>query len=315
MNEHRAPAAHNGLSVSQRVALARRGARARLHAAGIASAEAEARLIVLHAAQAETSLVLLDQLPETFEADVDAILARRERREPLQLILGQAPFRHLTLETARGVFIPRPETETALDIAHDWTREEGRRASDPLYALDACTGSGTLAAALLDEFPAARVSAFDVNPRAAELAQRNCTASGPGRFRVFHAELPTCLTELDGFIDTHIPERPLDLVIANPPYIPARAIPAETEVREYDPHEALFGGGESGLDVPRAVINLAARLLRPRGLLIMEHDESQGAPTRALAAETQSFDTIKTARDLTGRDRFLVARAAQQVRE
>ncbi len=307
--------AHVKLSVSQRVALARRDARTRLEKAGIDSAEAEARLIVSHAARARTSLVLLDDLPETFEADLEAILARRERREPLQLIFGEAPFRHLTLETARGVFIPRPETEMALDIAHDWVREEGRQASDPLRALDACTGSGTLAAALLDEFPAARVCAFDVNERAVDLARRNCESAGPGRSRVFHAELPTSEAELDAFVRTYVPELPLDCLLANPPYIPESCIPADPEVREFDPREALFGGGEKGLDVPRAVIALAARTLRPGGLLVMEHDESQGDATRAIAEGGGEFEKIRTARDLTGRDRFLVARRAQQVKE
>lgn len=303
------------LSVSQRVALARRNARSRLQAAGIDSAEAEARFIVTHAARASTSLVLLDELPETFEADVDAVLTRREKREPLQRILGEAPFRRLTLETAHGVFLPRPETELALDIAHAWVHDEGQQASDPLRALDACTGSGTLAAALLDEFPAARVSAFDVNERAVELAQRNCEAAGPGRSDIFCAKLPTEKKELDNFVRAYIPERPLDLVLANPPYIPAREIPSDPEVRDYDPHEALFGGGESGLDVPGAVIELAARLLRPGGLLVMEHDESQGDATRALAGATGNFEMIRTACDLTGRDRFLVAHRAPQVRE
>ena len=307
--------AHGELSVSQRVALARRDARTRLEKAGIDSAEAEARIIVSRAARARTSLVLLDDLPETFEADLEAVLARREKREPLQLILGEAPFRHLTLETARGVFIPRPETETALDIAHDWVLEEGRQASDPLLAVDACTGSGTLAAALLDEFPAARVSAFDLNERAVDLARRNCESAGPGRSRVFHAELPTSEAELDAFVRTYVPELPLDCLLANPPYIPESDIPADPEVRDYDPHEALFGGGESGLDVPGAVIELAARLLRPGGLLVMEHDESQGDATRALAGATGNFGLIRTACDLTGRDRFLVAHRAPQVRE
>lgn len=301
--------------VSERVALARRDARTRLEAAGIESAEAEARLIVAHAARARTSLVLLDDLPETFESDLEAILARREKREPLQLIFGAAPFRRLTLETARGVFIPRPETEMALDIAHDWVREEGRQASDPLRALDACTGSGTLAAALLDEFPAASVSAFDVNARAVDLARRNCESAGSGRFRVFHAELPTADDELREFVRTYVPERPLDLVLANPPYIPEKSIPTAPEVRDFDPHEALFGGGERGLDVPRAVIELAALTLRPGGLLVMEHDESQGETARALAALSGHFDTVRTERDLAARERFLVARRAQQVRE
>ena len=101
---------------------------------------------------------------------------------------------------------------------------------------------------------------------------------------------------------------PVDAVLSNPPYIPAGAVPQDPEVLAHDPHRALFGGGEDGLAVPRAVVAWAARLLRPGGLLVMEHADVQGGATRALARDHGGFEGILTAPDLTGRDRFLIAR-------
>src|SRR5699024_2860007 len=103
---------------------------------------------------------------------------------------------------------------------------------------------------------------------------------------------------------------PVDAVLSNPPYIPPDAVPRDAEVREHDPHRALFGGGHDGLEVPRAVLAWARHLLRPGGVLIMEHADVQGEGTRSAAAELGGFDLLRTVPDLTGRDRFLVARRA-----
>ncbi|MBT0772067.1 hypothetical protein KIH74_24200 [Kineosporia sp. J2-2] len=101
----------------------------------------------------------------------------------------------------------------------------------------------------------------------------------------------------------------VDVLVANPPYIPPDAEPTEPEVRDHDPALALYGGGDDGLAVPRGVVRAAARLLRPGGLLVMEHADVQGAGGRALTA-TPDWVDVSTQRDLTGRDRALVARRA-----
>ena len=106
----------------------------------------------------------------------------------------------------------------------------------------------------------------------------------------------------------HAPQ--LDAVVSNPPYVPPDAVPQEIEVQRYDPARALYGGGADGLNLPRTVISWAHRLLRPGGLLIMEHADVQGAATRAAAERIGGFEDVATLPDLTGRDRFLVARRA-----
>lgn len=270
----------------------------RLGAAGVPSPSVDARALIAQAARTEKPLVMLDELPPEFAEELERLTARREKREPLQLILGRAPFRRLMLMVRPGVFIPRPETELALDLLREHLAEA------PTQVADLCAGSGALGASVLDEIPGASVLAVEVDPAAAALSAENLELAGPGRGRVLLADLREQIPELEA-------ASPFDAILSNPPYIPPDAVPRDAEVIEHDPHRALFGGGDDGLEVPRAVISWAGRLLRPGGVLIMEHADVQGAATRALAAELGGFDLLTTARDLTGRDRFLVARRSQ----
>lgn len=266
----------------------------RLSRAGVPSPSADARALIARAARTDRSPLLLDRLPERFADDLEQLTERRTAREPLQLILGEAPFRRLMLRVEPGVFIPRPETELALDLLRTHADRPPERVAD------LCTGSGALGAAALDELPTARVLAVDIDPRAVDLARRNLERAGPGRGRVLQADLtdPAALAGQAGF----------DAVLSNPPYVPSDAVPRDQEVRDHDPRHALYGGGQDGLDLPRLVIARAAALLRQGGTLIMEHADVQGEAARALATTHGGFEQIETAADLTGRDRFLIAR-------
>ncbi|GAB2545918.1 peptide chain release factor N(5)-glutamine methyltransferase [Brachybacterium huguangmaarense] len=277
---------------------------ARLGAAAIVSASVDARALIGAAARAEGPFVMIDVLPSDFDEVLEGLVARRAAREPLQLILGAAPFRRLELETAPGVFVPRPETEVAIDVLLATARTERMET-----VVDLCTGSGALAAAVLDELPASRVVAVEIDPAAAELAARNLAraageagASRGERWEVRRADVADAgaLADLRG----------VDAVVSNPPYIPPHAVPRDAEVAAWDPERALYGGGADGLDVPRAVVARAAELLRPGGLLVMEHADEQGPSTRAIARDHGGLADVRTVRDLTGRDRFLVARRA-----
>lgn len=272
----------------------------RLAAAGVPSPTVDARALIARAAGDPAHLVLLDALPDGFDEHLEELTRRREAREPLQLILGSAPFRRLQLEVAAGVFIPRPETEVAVDVLLEHARTE-----HVVRVLDLCTGTGAIAAAVLDEMPGARVLAVERDPAAARLAARNIAAAGGDRGTVLQGDL------------REVPIEPgVDAVLSNPPYIPAGQVPRDPEVLAHDPGAALYGGGEDGLEIPRAVIVRAARLLRPGGLLVMEHADVQGPATCAIAQETGAFEQVRTRVDLTGRDRFLVAvRRQAEVRD
>lgn len=223
------------------------------------------------------------------------LVARRCRREPLQHLTGRMAFRYLELRARPGAFIVRPETELVAQVAID-----AAQATAQPVVVDLCTGSAAIALAVATEVPASRVWAVELSPQAVAVAQENIMAIEP-RVRLEQADAATALPELDGTVD---------VVVANPPYIPPHAIPRDVEVRDHDPDLALYGGGADGLDVPRRVIARAADLLRPGGTFVMEHGEEQGAAVRAAVAATGAFADIRTEVDLTGRDRMVVARRA-----
>jgi len=264
----------------------------------VASPRPDALALAAHALGVERlTLAVPPAVPAEFADRFRALVARRAAREPLQHILGFTWFRHVRLQVRPGVFVPRPETEVVAGTAVEAARSV--RGRTPLV-VDLCTGTGAIAAAVADEVPAARVIAVDVDPAAVDLARTNLAAYGE-RVSVDQADVTAAglLAELAGSVD---------VVASNPPYIPPDAVPADPEVHEHDPRRALYGGGVDGLDVPRDVVARAKRLLRPGGLLVMEHGDEQGPAARAVVAESGGFTEIRTCQDLTGRDRFVVAR-------
>jgi release factor glutamine methyltransferase len=281
----------------------------RLAAAGVESPRGDAELIAAHVHG--VSRGMLHSVPDRdFDATFWADVARREAREPLQHIMGRAYFRYLELEVGPGVFVPRPETE----VMTGWAIEELRAMdeAEPLVA-DLGTGSGAIALAIAQEVPRARVHAVEAQRLAHAWAERNVSlfadrsAAGrapdraPGPHVVLHlGDLARALPEFDGAVD---------LVISNPPYIPDGAgVPPE--VGEYDPPEALWGGAD-GLNVIRQVERAAARLLRPGGLVAVEHGAPQGAAVYWVFGEGSGWCDTRNHKDLAGRDRFITARRAR----
>src|SRR5690606_32879093 len=145
------------------------------------------------------------------------------------------------------------------------------------------------------------VVAVDASPEAVAATTANAARLGSRTQRTLLGDVQDTglLAELDGGVD---------VVVANPPYIPPDAVPNDPEVRDHDPDLALYGGGTDGLEVPRAVVVAAVRLLRAGGLFVMEHAEVQAAAVRAELERTGVFDDVATHPDLTGRDRMVVAR-------
>lgn len=286
--------------------MARLGERVRdaaraLAAAGVPSPEHDAReLAAFVLGEPRYPVFEPESLPDGFAEGFDAVVARRVAREPLQHILGHTSFRHVTLTVDPAVFVPRPETEVVAGIAIDEAARLAGEGVDPLV-VDLCSGSGAIAASVDVEIPGARVVAMDASADAVRLTRANMVAAGALEPRVEHGDVadPAILADLNGSVD---------VVVSNPPYIPPGAIPRDPEVRDYDPALALFGGGPDGLEVPRAVIAAAARLLRPGGLFVMEHADVQGAQVREVAEASGAFEQIETRQDLTGRDRMVVAR-------
>lgn len=271
-----------------------------LRAAGVPSPRADAEQLAAHVLSVERSRLMLHPMIGIEQLDdYRKLVARRAARIPLQHLTGQAVMGDIDLEVGPGVFIPRPETELlfAWALAH---LEAVPRAHPPVV-VDLCTGSGALALALAHARPDADVHAVEIDPDALRWARRNAdirSAAGDTPITLYDDDVtdPELLTGLDGQVD---------IVVANPPYIPEGADLAP-EVLDHDPHRALFGGSD-GLDVVRPMVPTIARLLRPGGGVAIEHDDTNGALLAELLADDGRFAGIVEHPDLAGKPRFVAA--------
>jgi len=268
-----------------------------LSAAGVASAPVDALHLAAHVLGVEVAearrLMILGgpSLPDDY-AD---LVEERARRVPLQHLTGVAHFRGLTLAVGPGVFVPRPETETLVSLAIHALDRPGMPPAP--VVVDLATGSGAIALALKDERPAAQVHAVEVDPLAHGWAVANRDRLGLD-VELTLADARAAYEQLCGTVD---------LVTCNPPYIPDDQVPIDPEVRDHDPALALYGGPGDGLDLPRQLAARAAALLRPGGVLVMEHADQQGPGLLRSLAATSAWAEAADHADLTGRPRVVVA--------
>ncbi len=224
------------------------------------------------------------------------LINQRLLGRPVQYITGSAPFRYLDLEVGEGVLIPRPETELLVDRAIGFLSS----APDKDLAksvVDLGAGSGAISIAIASEatLKSLKVSviAVEKSALAAEWLNKN----------IAKYDLPIRVVVED--VQTALDGVKADLVVANPPYIPDdEQLPKEVE--NFEPEVALRGGKVNGMQVPKLFIEAAARLLKPDGILIMEHHENQSELIKQALKE--EFRLPQTHADLTGRDRFTSAR-------
>jgi release factor glutamine methyltransferase len=278
----------------QALALARKAADV-FRERGIESGRLEAELLLAHVlGMKRLDLYLQFDRPVT-EDELEAFRAavrRRLRREPLQYIVGEAAFRGLTLQVDRRVLIPRPETEVLAGAVLDWAKSRSR----PLTALDVGTGSGALAITLATEGGFAAVVATDVSAGALEVAAQNARRAGVADRIAFR--------QGDLWAATGAGER-FDAIVSNPPYVAEsdRAALAP-EVRDWEPAEALFAGGD-GLRVVYALVDGAAARLERGGLLALEIGLGQAASV-AERMRDAGFADARIVRDLTDRERIVL---------
>ena len=270
----------------------------RLAQTGILDADVDAEWLVGHVLElgrgaVQAAAIVGTALTDAQLAALASLVARRAARDPLQHITGLAAFRRLSLNVGPGVFVPRPETEGVAQFAIDALRAE---ASPAPIGIDLGTGSGAIALAMATEVPNARIFAAENSPEAFPWTRRNFDEVGAPNATLVFADLAVAFSELDGTVD---------VLISNPPYVPDDAIPRDPEVRNYDPAVALYGGPD-GLDVVRVLSVTAQRLLRPGGVLIIEHGELQGRAIRELLT-ADGWRATATHPDLTMRDRATTA--------
>ncbi|AZG44757.1 peptide chain release factor N(5)-glutamine methyltransferase [Gordonia insulae] len=271
-----------------------------LAAAGIDSARSDAEwLLVALSGVDRGRLLMMDALDDAARTAYRAAVTRRAQRIPLQHIIGTAAFGPAELAVGPGVFTPRPETE----FLAEWACGAAGRIDGPASVVDLCSGSGALAIAIATMLPTARVRAVERSPVALEWLRGNVDrAAGSVRARV--SVVAADVTDADR-MRASIPTGSIDVVVANPPYVPDGAAVAP-EVA-HDPAEAVFAGAD-GMSVITPMLTVIAGMLRPGGVVGLEHDDSTSDAVVAAMSVTGAFVDVRAHRDLAGRPRFVTAR-------
>ena len=288
-----------GVVAGETIETTRRALAARFAARGLDSPELDARLLVGAALNLDlTGLVSHGRRPLTADeaARIEPLAQRRLGGEPVARILGWKEFWGLPLELSTETLVPRPETETVVELALEAIGTNKKDA--PLRVADLGTGSGAILLALLSELPNAFGIGTDLSLDALLTARNNAVRLGlADRARFVACSYASALSG------------PFDLIVSNPPYIPADDI-AELaiEVRAHDPHRALDGGTD-GLDGYRALIPQAAGLLRPGGALVVEVGQGQSGDVEGLMTKAGLCADFTTTRpDLAGIPRAVIGR-------
>lgn len=267
-----------------------------LRASGVPSPQVDAEELLAHVIGVPRPRVHLAPQPDAGQRRAfEELVSRRASREPLQQLLGSAAFRRVELAVGPGVFVPRPETELLAGWAIDRLREVITAGGAEPVAVDLCTGSGAIARALVDEVPLTRVHAVELSTSALEYAERNLAGTGVA---LHEGDIADALPGLNGRVD---------VVVANPPYIPVGEYESvDIEARTHDPALALWSG-EDGLATIRVVERVAHRLLRPGGVVGCEHADAQGESAPAVFIASDRWRDVRDHRDLLDRPRFVTA--------
>lgn len=268
----------------------------RLARSGSPSPGPEARTLIAHVLGVEPAQLFIASVSPRQQAVVAELVGRRAEGAPLQHLTGEAYFRYETLAVGPGVFIPRPETEEMVSWALSWL---SARPVERRRVVELCAGSGAISRSLARELGHIELHAVENSPKAHRYLQHNLDGLG---VTIVLGDMADAFRELDGTVD---------LVIANPPYIPeAHRLLLPSDVLQ-DPAEALFAG-EDGLAKLHVVADVARRLLRPDGWLATEHDDSH-APGVVTLLQDAGFHQVISHNDLTGRPRYVTAAAPRKM--
>jgi release factor glutamine methyltransferase len=274
-------------------------AQARLERAGVRGARLDAEIILANACEVDRTAITAGIVEVSADAlaRFEAMLSRRERREPVAYIIGHKEFFSIEFEVTRAVLIPRPETETLVAAAIDGLAH--RRSP---RVLDIGTGTGAIAIAIAANVPGASVTATDISPDALEIARLNAA-----RLKV-HLEL----IEADVFTVANCSELgAFDLIVSNPPYVAAADIEAlDPDLRDYEPRIAL-GIDADEFAIYRRIAHGASAHLRPGGELMVEIGAEMKPGVTEIFATAGLID-VRAIRDLAGIDRVICARRAER---
>jgi release factor glutamine methyltransferase len=298
---------------------------ARLRSANVPSHTLSAELLLMHALGRDRAWLYAhpeEPLDAPNAEKYFALIARRAAGEPTQYLTGKQEFWSLDFEVTPAVLIPRPETEHVIEVALERLGARGIKIdmktgapSPPLRIADIGTGSGCIAVTLAHELPHAEIFATDISAAALEVARRNALRHGvTDRVRFLECDLLAALlpsAESPGHASAHdAAETQFDLIASNPPYVARNeADSLAREVRDHEPHTALFGG-ESGVEIYARLIEQAGSLLRRGGILVLELGYNSADRVRAMLTAERRWVNISVTNDLAGIPRVLAAERA-----
>jgi release factor glutamine methyltransferase len=282
---------------------------AKVRAARVSSHTLAAELLLMHALDRDRTWLYTHPEAPLESTEVEkyfALIARRAAGEPTQYLTGKQEFWGLEFEVTTAVLIPRPETEHVVEVALARLGPRGLKIHmdtglprEKLRIADVGTGSGCLAVSLAYELPHAEVFATDISVPAIEVARRNAGRHAVlDRVHFSQADLLESLgQEMHSF----------DLIVSNPPYVArAEAEQLQREVRDHEPHAALFGGPTGG-EVYARLIEEAGRLLRPGGILVLELGYNSAEHVRSVLTEQKCWANLTFTNDLAGIQRVAAA--------
>jgi release factor glutamine methyltransferase len=277
-------------------------AAARLSAHKVDNGRRDAEVLLCHVLVRDRAWLLAhiqDEIDDQSLRQYERTIDRRAVREPLQYITGRQEFWGLPFKVTPDVLIPRPETEFVVEAA----LKAVSMALSPVL-IDICTGSGCIAVSLATELLNAQLFATDQSEQALAVARENARMNQAAeRIKFLAGDLFVPIKELD------LHEK-VDVIAANPPYIPASdRAGLQPEVRDFEPEIALIAGPE-GTEIEAAIIQQAPAFLKKSGTLIMEMGMGQTAALSALVKKTGQYRTLEIIKDLAGIERVLVARKA-----
>ncbi len=265
-------------------------------ARGLESPRLEAELLLGHALKLDRIQLILQRdrpLSPVELGRVKELIKRRRRGEPMAYILGQREFFGLAFRVGPEVLVPRPDTETLVEVSLERTRPRSMHGA----LLDLCTGSGCVAIAFARQRRTWSVLGVDISEEALELAHKNALALGV---------VPKVSFQPGDLFEGLRPGVRFDLITANPPYIPTAVVEGlDVGVRDFEPRIALDGGTD-GLDVVRRIIAGAPERLVDGGVLALELHFDQAERVRALLDDA-GFSAIEVRRDFGGHERVLSA--------
>jgi release factor glutamine methyltransferase len=302
----------------------------RLREKQVASYTLAAELLLLHVVGRDRAWLYAHPEEAIGSQELDTYLCLVDRRangEPTQHLTGKQEFWSLEFEVTPDVLIPRPETEHVVEVALDRLALRELRAGRPqktdgegFLIADIGTGSGCLAIALAKELPAATLYATDISLPALAVARRNALRHGvANRIHFLEADLSRPLasdfSSARSAFDATAPSTPgesgFDLIVSNPPYIPARdANTLAREVRDHEPAIALYGGDE-GYELYAGLITLAGRHLKPGGIFVAELGDDSLPAVQPLL-DGREWTAVGVSNDLAGIPRVIAAERRPQ---